>query len=228
MEFRVNNAQNQVSFWFCLGCGVPKLCYQKDCKSNWNWEEVLSRARSSNEGERNMRTKGENCITGFSPTGNCGSSVPLNSNHLCQSTDTTWRLVGAHLSKHLIPTQPRLSLHTDYPNSFSLLSLQSQMLVLLRILSVPQQDRALPLSLVLPEHLASWCFAFTAFTRTQLHLCFLPTCWLKFAAESLPLCSKELHSNRTPLELRLPERIRATGTVMSLAQSPKGMLCQRF
>ena len=73
-----------------------------------------------------MKTEGKKCTTGFSSTGNRGSSVPLDPNHpWC--TNTTRCLTGAHLSAHLIPTQPRLCLRPAYPNNLSVPSLQCQM-----------------------------------------------------------------------------------------------------
>lgn len=86
----------------------------------------------------------------------------------------------------------------------------------------------LPRSPVLPAPSASRCSVFTAVTRMQPHLCFPPTTWLKFRAESMSLCSTEFHSDRTSQgsnpkysarELHLPERMHATGALISLAHS---------
>lgn len=81
---------------------------------------------------------------------------------------TAWRLTGAHLSRHLILTQARLSLYPVYPDNFSPPSVQSQ---------TPGIPRSLfswgTPSPLLPAHSASWCFVFIAFTRMQPHLCSL-------------------------------------------------------
>lgn len=135
-----------------------------------------------------MKTEGKKCTTGFSSTGNRGSSVPLDPNHpWC--THTTRCLTGAHRSAYLIPAQPRLCLRPAYPNNLSVPSLQCQMPCSSEACWCLNRTELFLPSLVLPASSASWCLAFAAFVRTQWHLCLLPTCWLTFRAESLPLCS---------------------------------------